>query len=81
MARISAAEYRKRLGKYADLACREPVTVTRRGRPAFVLLAADEFARLRRVEERTTRAIRTSDLPEATLAAMRSADLDHLSQD
>lgn len=81
MATTSAGEFQKRLGEYSDLARREPVTVTRYGRPALVLLAAEDYQRLKRIEERVTRAVRTVDLPDETIEAMRTADLEHLPQD
>jgi prevent-host-death family protein len=81
MATTSASEFQKRLGEYSDMARREPVTVTRHGRPALVLLAAEDYQRLKRIEERATRAIRTVDLPDETVEAMRTASLDHLPQD
>ncbi len=81
MATTSASEFQKRLGEYSDMARREPVTVTRHGRPALVLLAAEDYQRLKRIEERATRAIRTVDLPDETVEAMLTASLDHLPQD
>ena len=81
MATTSASEFQKRLGEYTDIARREPVTVTRNGRPALVLLAAEDYQRLKRIEERATQAVRTTDLPDETIEAIRTADLDHLPQD
>jgi prevent-host-death family protein len=81
MPTVKASEFQKRPGEFSDIARREPVTVTRHGRPSLVLLAAQDYARLRRIEERATKAMRVSDLPEATIAAIRNADLSHLPLD
>jgi prevent-host-death family protein len=78
MTTTNASEFQKRLGEFTDLAQREPVMITRHGRPSLVLLAAEDYERLRMIEERATKNIRTADLPDATIDAMKSADLAHL---
>jgi prevent-host-death family protein len=75
---INASEFQKRVDEFSDVARREPVTVTRHGRPTLVLLAAEEYDRLREVEDRATKAVRTADLPASTIEAIRKADLSHL---
>jgi prevent-host-death family protein len=77
----NASDFQKRLGEFSDLARREPVTITRHGRPSLVLLAAEDYERLRSIEERSTKAVKTADLPAETLEAMRTADLSHLPAD
>ena len=78
---INASEFQKRLGEFSSIARREPVTITRHGRPTLVLLAAEDYERLRRFEERSTRAVRTVDLPRGTIEAMKNAELSHLPED
>jgi prevent-host-death family protein len=75
---INASEFQRRVGEFSDLARREPVTVTRHGRPSLVLIAAEEYERLREVEDRATKAVRTANLPMSTIDAMMKADLSHL---
>jgi prevent-host-death family protein len=75
---INASEFQRRLGEFSDIARREPVTVTRHGRPLLVLLSAEDYERLRRFEERSTKAVNVADLPDETMEAVRSADLSHL---
>lgn len=77
----NASDFQKRLGEFSDLARREPVMITRHGRPSLVLLAAEDYERLRSIEERSTKAIKTTDLPAETLEATRTADLSHLPTD
>ncbi len=77
----NASEFQKRLGEFSSIARREPVTITRHGRPTLVLLAAEDYERLRRFEERSTKAVRTVDLPRETIEAMKSAKLAHLPED
>jgi len=74
----NASDFQKRLGEFADLARREPVMITRHGRPSLVLLAAEDYERLKVIEERSTKVVKVVDLPAKTLEAMRTADLSHL---
>jgi prevent-host-death family protein len=78
MPTINASEFQKRVGEFSDIARREPVMVTRHGRASLVLLSAEDYERLRVIEERSTRVLRTTDLPDETIEAMRTADLSHL---
>ena len=52
MKTFTALEAKNRFGKVIDAAQREPVTVTRQGRPSVVILSAEEY------ERRQTRAWR-----------------------
>jgi prevent-host-death family protein len=81
MPKVTASEFQKRVGEFTDIARREPVTVMRHGRPSVVLLAAEDYQRLRIIEERVTRASRVVDLPDDTIEALRTADLSHLPSD
>ena len=81
MPTIPATEFQKRVGEFSDIARREPVTVTRHGRPSLVLMSAEDYARLRRIEQRATAAVKVADLPDETIVAMRDADLGHLPSD
>jgi prevent-host-death family protein len=78
---INASEFQRRVGEFSDIARREPVTVTRHGRPSLVLLSAEDYERLRQIEQRATKAMRTADLPAETIDAIRSADPSHLPSD
>lgn len=75
---VNASEFQKHLGEFSSIARREPVTITRHGRASLVLLAAEDYERLRTIEAHSTKAIRTTDLPRGTIEAMRVADLSHL---
>jgi prevent-host-death family protein len=81
MPTINATEFQKRVGEFSDIARREPVTVTRHGRPSLVLLAAEDYERLRQIEQRATKAVRVAELPPETVSTVRSADLSHLPPD
>lgn len=48
---IKAMEARKHLGRCLDLARTETVLVERKGRPVVVMLALEEYERLRRIED------------------------------
>ncbi|MFU8833365.1 MAG: type II toxin-antitoxin system Phd/YefM family antitoxin [Wenzhouxiangella sp.] len=45
MKTFTALEAKNRFGQVIDAAQREPVTVTRQGRPSVVILSADEYQR------------------------------------
>ena len=81
MATTSATDFQKRVGEFSDIARREPVTVTRHGRPSLVLLAAEDYQRLKQIEERSTKVMKIWDLPEDLRDAMMNADLSHLPPD
>jgi prevent-host-death family protein len=75
---VNASDFQKRVGEFSDIARREPVTVTRHGRPSVVLLSAEDYARLKQIEERATKAIKIWELPQETIRAMQAAKLSHL---
>jgi prevent-host-death family protein len=81
MPTTSATEFQKHVGEFSDIARREPVTVTRHGRPSLVLLSAEDYRRLKQIEERTTKAMKIWELPEDLRDAMMNADLSHLPPD
>jgi prevent-host-death family protein len=81
MAVVNASDFQKRIGEYTDIARREPVTVTRHGRASVVLLAAEDYNRLKMIEERAAKAIKIAELPEEWVEAVRGASTDHLPSD
>jgi prevent-host-death family protein len=81
MPMVNASNFQGQIGKFIDIARRESVTVTRHGRPSVVLLAAEDYERLRKIEARATKAARGAELPTATAEAMRTADLSQLPSD
>ena len=52
---ISASDFQKRIGEFSDVARHEPVTVTRHGRPSLVLLSAEDYNRLKQIEQHATK--------------------------
>ena len=81
MPTTSATDFQKRVGEFSDIARREPVTVTRHGRASLVLIAAEDYHRLKQIEERSTKVMKLWELPEEIIAAMKNADLSHLPPD
>lgn len=75
---INASEFQKRVGEFADIARREPVTITRHGRSTLVLLSIEDYQRLKEIEARSTKAVSVAELPSETVETMRNADLSHL---
>ena len=69
--RVSSTEFQQHVGRYQDLAQREPVTVTKNGRDHTVLLSAHLFETI--LKGRVVR--RTDELDEETLGAIASAEV------
>lgn len=71
MVRVAAAEFQKNVGRYSDVALTQPVTVTRNGRDRTVLLSAEEYHRLKRLDREV---LGLDDFTEVDLAAIRSVE-------
>jgi len=76
---VTAAEVSKNFGAYQDAAVREPVIITKNGRPRTVLMAYEDFVRL----SRRDRCVElTADLNETEIAAVERSEMapgfDHL---
>ena len=54
MQTLTAKEAKNGFGRLIDLARAEPVTVAKHGRPVVVVMAAEEFARLKQAASRQT---------------------------
>ena len=70
---VSAASVSKNFGAYQDAAVREPVIITKNGRPRTVLIAYEDYLRMTRRDRRVEL---TDDLDDAELAAVESAVMD-----
>ncbi len=69
---VSAAEFQRNIGRYQDLALRQPVAVTRNGREGTVLISTEEFNRLKR---RDREVLGLQDFTADDLAAIEAAPL------
>ncbi|NSY51424.1 type II toxin-antitoxin system Phd/YefM family antitoxin [Agrobacterium tumefaciens] len=76
---VTAAAVSKNFGAYQDAAVREPVIITKNGRPRTVLIAYEDYVRL---AKRDRRVELSSDLSDDDLAAIEASrmepGLDHL---
>jgi len=68
--KVSAADFQRNIGRYQDLALRQPVAVTRNGRESCVLLSTEEYRRLKR---RDREVLGIEDFTEADAEAVRRA--------
>ena len=68
--KVPAAEFQRNIGRYQDVALRQPVSVTRNGRERTVLISAEEYARLKR---RDRQVMSLADFSADDLAALESA--------
>jgi prevent-host-death family protein len=71
-ATVTSADAAKNFGAYQDAALREPVVITRNGRPRTVLMAYEDFVRL---SKRDRVAQRTAELSEAEIAAVEASQM------
>jgi PHD/YefM family antitoxin component YafN of YafNO toxin-antitoxin module len=79
MLTVTSAELQKQFGRFRDLARREPVSVTHHGRDSLVILAADEYERLKALD--TRKALHPWELPNDLVEALdRSAPPDSSAQ-
>lgn len=67
---VPDAKVTKNFTLYQERALHAPVTVTRRGRPSVVILAADEYERLRMLDRQ---ALSVTELTEADIEAIGTA--------
>ncbi|AJD46362.1 type II toxin-antitoxin system Phd/YefM family antitoxin [Rhizobium sp. SEMIA 4085] len=76
---VTAAAVSKNFGAYQDAAVREPVIITKNGRPRTVLIAYEDYMRLARRDRRVEA---TTVLSDADIAAVEQAEMepgsDHL---
>ena len=81
-ATVTAAAVSKNFGAYQDAAVREPVIITKNGRPRTVLMAYEDFVRL---SKRDRTAQLTSQLSAAEIAAVEASEMepgfDHLNEE
>ncbi|MDG5496834.1 type II toxin-antitoxin system Phd/YefM family antitoxin [Niveispirillum sp. BGYR6] len=70
MLKVSAAEFQRNIGRYQDMALRQPVAVTRNGRESTVLLSSEEYMRLKR---RDRQVMVPADFTDADLAALEAS--------
>jgi PHD/YefM family antitoxin component YafN of YafNO toxin-antitoxin module len=71
--RVTASEFHKSFGAVSDSALREPFTITKQGRDHLVVMAAQEYQRLKR-RDRIVRSIH--DLPEEWFEVVENAKMD-----
>jgi prevent-host-death family protein len=69
--RITSTEFQREVGRYADLALTQPVTVTRNGRDRTVMISAEEYQRLKR---RDRQVLRLEDFTDEDLEAIARAE-------
>ncbi|MDX0742097.1 type II toxin-antitoxin system prevent-host-death family antitoxin [Sinorhizobium medicae] len=76
---VTAAAVSKNFGAYQDAAVREPVIITKNGRPRTVLLAYEDYLRLSRRDRRVEA---TAELSDDDISAVEKSEMepgfDHL---
>jgi prevent-host-death family protein len=71
--RVTSSEFQKQYGRYSTLARRQAVTITNHGRAELVVLDAEEYERLRRLDTRVARP--TESLSEAELDELEHSEI------
>jgi prevent-host-death family protein len=72
-ATATAAEVSKNFGAYQDAAVREPVIITKNGRPRTVLMAYEDYVRL---SKRDRLVQLTKDLSDDEIAAVEHSEME-----
>lgn len=70
---VTAAVVSKSFGTYQDAAVREPVIITKNGRPRTVLMAYEDYVRLARRDRQVQL---TSDLTDEDIKAVETSAMD-----
>ena len=70
MANVTSADFQRGFGRYREVAQREPVVITSHGRDSLVLLSAEEYRRLKRLDREP---LYPWELDEADVTALREA--------
>jgi PHD/YefM family antitoxin component YafN of YafNO toxin-antitoxin module len=73
MLTVSAAEFQRNFGRYQDEALKQPLSITRNGRDRLVVLAVEEYQRLKR-RDRVVQ--RVTDMTPAEVEAITSTEMD-----
>ena len=73
VSKVPAAAISKNFGAYQDDALREPVIITKNGRPRTVLLAYEDFVRLSKLERSVDL---TSEISAEELAAIENSEME-----
>lgn len=53
MPKVTSTEFQQNVGKYNDIAMREPVVITKQNREALVLLSIEDYKRMKQGEPQT----------------------------
>ncbi|MBW4656872.1 MAG: type II toxin-antitoxin system Phd/YefM family antitoxin [Kaiparowitsia implicata GSE-PSE-MK54-09C] len=69
---VTAAQVSKNFGAYQDAAVRDPVIITKNGRPRTVLMAYEDFVRL---SKRDRRVQLTSELTASEIAEVERSEM------
>ncbi len=73
MLSVSAVEFQRNFGRYQDEALKQPLSITRNGRDRLVVLAVEEYQRLKR---RDRDVFKTDDLSETEIQAITQGGMD-----
>lgn len=67
---VTSADFQRNIGLYQDEALKKPVAITKNGRPRTVLISAEEYARLKRLDQGV---IASGGASERQVTALREA--------
>jgi prevent-host-death family protein len=81
MITVTSVEAQNRFGQLLDMARREPVTVTRHGRPAAFIVSPQDMEELLDARERRSKAVQAFEAWSARAPAQATAAAQALSDD
>ena len=74
MITFTASQAAKRFGEVRDRALAEPVGIERHGKANLVVLSAEEYGRLKALDQR--RALAAAEIPDETAAQLADTEID-----
>ncbi len=69
---VTSRDFQRKVGEYQDMALRRTVTVTKHGRDHVVILAAEEYQRLKGLDRR---AYLAEELPDEIIDAIENSEV------
>lgn len=69
---VTSRDFQRKVGEYQDMALRRTVTVTKHGRDHVVILAAEEYQRLKGLDRR---AYLAEELPDDIIDAIENSEV------
>lgn len=68
---VTSTEFQRNVGTHTQNARREPVIITNHGQPSLAVIAAEDYERLRKLDDRVS--CHPADMPEDMIQALEES--------